>query len=238
MSDFRLTLVIPCYNELNNLEKLVQKCENLCNADNAIDVVLVDNGSSDGSSEIFAKGFLHDRINSIRVDVNQGYGFGILSGLRAAKGDVIGWTHADLQTDPMDAIKALECFRGAKDPRHVFVKGRRVGRPIRDVAFTWGMTAVASLALGKKLTDINAQPSLFHRDFFATWADAPNDFSLDLYAYALALSMKLDIERVKVNFGDRMFGIGHNESLISKLRYSRRTLGYIVKLRQRMRLSC
>jgi len=40
----------------------------------------------------------------VRVPVNQGYGLGILSGLRAATGEIIGWTHADLQTDVMDVL--------------------------------------------------------------------------------------------------------------------------------------
>ena len=47
---------------------------------------------------------------SIRVEINQGYGYGILQGLKEAKGTVIGWTHADMQTDPLDALRAFKLF--------------------------------------------------------------------------------------------------------------------------------
>lgn len=238
MAELTATLVIPCYNEGSNLTALAKRCIEVCAADPLLDVLLVDNGSVDDSPAIFARGFGHPRVGSIRVKVNQGYGFGILSGLQAAGGDVIGWTHADLQTDPMDALAALAPFRQAAAPTRVFVKGRRTGRPLRDMVFTWGMTAFASLMLNTPLSDINAQPTFFHRDFFAGWHNPPLDFSLDLYAYVQAVRAGLDIHRVPVHFGPRLSGTGHNESLANKLKYSKRSAHYILELRRRTGTAC
>ncbi|MFP3686180.1 glycosyltransferase, partial [Bacillus sp. SIMBA_026] len=87
------------------------------------------------------------RIRTVRVEKNQGYGFGILSGLRAAEGRILAWTHADMQTDPADALKGLALFEQAADPERLFVKGKRHGRPLGDVAFTVGMSAFETLLL-------------------------------------------------------------------------------------------
>jgi hypothetical protein len=168
------------------------------------------------------------------VEINQGYGFGILAGLRAAQGDVLGWTHADLQTDPGDALEALELFR--QYGPNLFVKGRRRGRPLADVFFTVGMSVFESLLLGQGLWDINAQPTLFARAFFETWAGPPHDFALDLYAYHLAVSRRIPVRRFPVRFGRRAHGVSHwNVNWPAKARFIRRTLAFSLDLRRSMR---
>ena len=51
----RLSLVIPCYNEAANLPLLVNRCSDVFAGREEIDVVFVDNGSSDNSPEVFAR---------------------------------------------------------------------------------------------------------------------------------------------------------------------------------------
>lgn len=225
----RLSLVIPCYNEAKNLPLLLERCKNVARS-GEIEVILVDNGSSDGSAEILA-GLLEQcpGCRSVRVEVNQGYGYGILQGLRAATGEIIGWTHADMQTDPADALRGLELF--ADFPGGVFVKGARRGRPFADVAFTVGMSLFESLLLRTPLWDINAQPTLFPRRFFESWASPPHDFSLDLYAYYMARKSGLAVCRFPVVFGQRAHGVSHwNISWAAKWKFIQRTVGYSLKL--------
>jgi len=237
MSDISLTLIIPCYNEYKNLEILTRKCVNLCETHPEISILLVDNGSTDESPAFFENNTSHERVKNIRVDENHGYGYGILAGLQAADGDILGWTHGDLQADPKDVSEALSTFKEAKDVKNLFVKGRRVGRPFRDMVFTHGMTVVSSVVLGESLKDINGQPTLFHRSFIESWEKPPTDFSLDLFVYSLALKRGMAIERVTVDFNQRMFGEGHNDKISSKLKYSQRTVKYIFALRERFRNS-
>jgi len=97
------------------------------------------------------------------------------------------------------------------------------------------MTALESLASLTWMTDINAQPTMFTRSFFETWDSPPHDFSLDLYAFVMAREQGLRIERFPVTFAPRGAGVGHNDTLAAKLRYSRRTLGYSLELRRRLR---
>ena len=234
MQVLTLSLVIPCYNEVENLSSLLARCAEVCSAEPRIDVILVDNGSLDGTQEFLASSLLHPQISTIRVPVNRGYGFGILSGLQVAQGDIIGWSHADMQTDPMDVLSAFAKFEAASDARRIFVKGRRGERPFRDVVFTYAMSGFAMTILGLPLSDINAQPNLFHRDFVKSWENPPHDFALDLFAYVHALQLGVEVRRVDVDFGTRVAGLGNNERLLSKLRYSFRSALDIINLRKRL----
>jgi glycosyltransferase involved in cell wall biosynthesis len=233
MIPVKLSLVIPCYNEAANLPLLVERCRPLVAAGD-IEVVLVDNGSTDNSSAVMTAlldGL--DGVRSIRVKQNRGYGFGILSGLRAASGDVLAWTHADLQTNPLDAETAFAMFRANSHPQTLFVKGSRYGRPALDRVFTAGMSTFETLLTGKAMCDINAQPTMFHRDFFSVWQSPPDDFSLDLYAYWLAKRCRLAVRRFPVLFGARAHGVSHwNTGMAARVKFIRRTVAFSLKLRK------
>ncbi|MCB9682143.1 MAG: glycosyltransferase family 2 protein [Alphaproteobacteria bacterium] len=223
-----LSLVIPCYNEAANLPLLVDRCAVVFADRDDVEVVLVDNGSTDATPDVLP-GLLapHPFLRSVRVEPNQGYGGGILAGLRAARGRVLGWTHADLQTDPQDALIGLERFERADDPDLLFAKGRRFGRPVTDVVFTVGMAVFETALLRAPLWDINAQPTLFGRGFFERWSDPPTDFSLDLFAYYEATRQGLEVTRFPVYFGQRAHGVSRwNVDWTSRAKFIRRTVDY------------
>jgi polyisoprenyl-phosphate glycosyltransferase len=235
MAGMRMSLVIPCYNEARNLPLLVARLRETFVRDD-IEAILVDNGSTDDSPAVL-EALLQSpsRIRSVRVDKNQGYGFGILAGLAAANGDIIGWTHADMQTDPADALRALALFDADAEPQRLFVKGRRYGRPAADVAFTFGMSIFETLLMRRRMWDINAQPTLFPRAFFAAWREPPHDFSLDLYAYYQALHRGLRVRRFPVRFGERAHGTSHwNVNWQAKARFIRRTVDFSLRLRKEL----
>lgn len=229
----KFSLVIPCYNEAKNLPLLLDRCVKVAAVD-SVEVILVDNGSSDDSAEILKKLLPnYPGCRSVRVEKNQGYGFGILSGLNAATGDVLGWTHADMQTDPYDFIRGLDFF--AQDSGPLFVKGSRYGRPIADVLFTVGMSIFETMLLRTRLWDINAQPTMFRRDSYLQWKDAPYDFSLDLYAYYSAKRHSCSVKRFPVLFGQRAHGVSHwNISWSAKWKFIRRTVEFSLRLRKQI----
>ena len=231
-----LSIVIPCYNEAANLPLLIARLAEVMVRDD-VEVVLVDNGSSDGSDRVLAKASAaHGFLETTRVEVNQGYGNGILSGLAVARGDILAWTHADMQTDPQDALRGLALFEASAEPGRLFVKGRRHGRPLADVVFTLGMAAFETVLLGRALSDINAQPTMFPRAFYEAWRAPPGDFSLDLFAYYQARIAGLAVTRFPVRFGERAHGTSHwNVDWKAKARFIRRTMGYSLELRRRLR---
>ena len=235
-----LSLILPCYNEKDNLLALFERLDQLLKACNEIEIVLVNNGSNDGSEKVFELEVSkrnNETFKIVHVKENKGYGFGILSGLRAAKGDVLAVTHADRQTDPMDVLKAYEIYR-SKDDLNLLVKGFRKNRKISEAVFSYGMGLLASIVLGIRLTEINAQPKLFSKSFFDTYEhDAPNDFSLDLYFLYQAKKHGQIID-FPVYFSKRVAGEakgGSGSSLKVKWKLIKRSFTYIFELRQKVK---
>jgi glycosyltransferase involved in cell wall biosynthesis len=229
----RFSLIIPCYNEASNLPLLLARCKELA-ARHDVEIILVDNGSTDSTIEVLNNLLpQYPGCRSIRIENNQGYGFGIVSGLKVAKGEILGWTHADMQTDPQDSLYGLDLFEQHGD--NIFVKGRRYGRPFMDVVFTVGMSLFETLLLARPMWDINAQPTMFSRSFFESWIVSPDDFSLDLYVYYQAQQSGLKVYRFPVRFGKRVHGVSHwNVNWASKRKFIRRTVEFSLQLKKKI----
>jgi len=227
----KFSLVIPCYNEAKNIPLLLERCRGVVVRPD-VEVILVDNGSTDDTPEVLLNllpGYPGCR--SVRVEKNQGYGYGIVAGLKAAKGEILGWTHADMQTDPQDTLRGLALFE--KYGNTIFVKGRRYGRPFMDIVFTIGMSIFETLLLSRPMWDINAQPNMFSRNFFDSWVTPPDDFSLDLYVYYQAQKKRLKVHRFPVRFGERAHGVSHwNVNWAAKQKFIRRTVDFSLQLKK------
>lgn len=232
----KLSIIVPCYNESKNIPLILEKFASVIKRDD-VEVILVNNGSTD-SSEMVLDELLpkYPFARVVKVAVNQGYGFGITSGLLNAQGEFIGYTHADMQTDPADPLKALEIIEQQENPKNCYIKGDRKGRPLFDQFFTMGMSLFETIYLGTKLWDINAQPNIFHRSFFETIKEScPKDFSLDLYLLYMAKKKGLNVIRFDVVFPERIHGESSwNNGLSSKWKFIKRTLDFSVKLKKEL----
>ena len=234
INNLKLSIVIPCYNEEKNIPLLLDKVSDINNE--SIHFIFVNNGSNDQSKVLLEKAKpLYPNITILNIEHNIGYGHGIVSGLKAATSEFIGWTHADLQTDLNDVIKSYQQLETAHFSANTFIKGRRYGRPIIDVLFTWGMSLFETFYLKTRLLDINAQPTIFHRSFFNNWINPPEDFALDLYAYYKAKKEKLTIIRFPVLFGPRLFGQSHwNTGFKARIKFIKRTIQFSTSLKKRL----
>lgn len=232
----KLSIVVPCYNEGENVAKVLAAYNDVITR-NDIEVLLVNNGSTDTTGQVLddlLPRYAHF-LRIVTVTENQGYGYGILTGLRAAQGEFIGWTHGDLQTPPRDVLRALEIIEKNDNQKNLYVKGNRGGRPLFDQFFTFGMNVFESIYLHGWFYDINAQPNIFHKSFFATWDNPPHDFALDLYAYYQAQKSNLTIIRFKVPFLARQHGTSSwNTGLKSKWKFIKRTISFSTALKKRL----
>lgn len=232
-NNMKLSIIVPCYNEAKNIPLILERFHQVIHRDD-IEVILVNNGSSDNSTEV-CNSILY-RFPFVKVEnvvVNKGYGFGITSGLKVAKGEFVGYTHADLQTDPSDVMKALEIIEKQEQPHNCYLKGDRKGRPLFDQLFTCGMSFFESVYLKTNLWDINAQPNVFSKSFFNSMDFAPNDFSLDLYFLYMAKKRRLKIIRFDVVFPERIHGQSSwNTGLTSKWKFIKRTIYFSLKLKR------
>lgn len=238
--EFKLSIIIPCYNEADNIALICSELNLILAKHPYVEMILVNNGSTDNSKNVFnevlSNNLFANNYKIVDVPVNKGYGFGILSGLSQATADVLAWTHADMQTDPIDIITAYKEYLKYND-NTVFVKGNRQQRALGPAFFTWGMGVIASLALKQNLTDIGAQPKLFSRNFYITYLKdkAPYDFSLDLYAQYWAKKEGKIIE-IPVIFKTRLHGEAKGGgSLKTRLKVSKRVFNFIFEMRKNLK---
>lgn len=233
-----LSIVVPCYNEAENIQHVLVKFEQAfakSKLKDKAELIIVDNNSKDNTQEVL-KVELKKKNYAFARTVFQpvpGYGAAIKKGLDAAKGELVGWTHADLQTDPGDVVKGFELLQQEKNKHTVYIKGKRYGRGLFDNFFTGGMSLFETLVLRKIMYDINAQPNMFHRSFLTVMKNPPADFSFDLYAYYLAKKKDFQIKRFLVYFGKRIYGESKwNYSLSSKIKFIKRTISFTFKLKK------
>ena len=235
----RFSVVLPCYNEGGTIPTLFDRFAEVLAGRTDLEVVFVDNGSRDDSAAVFERELAkpgHAFARLVTVQKNRGYGFGIMSGLRATRGEFIGWTHADSQYDPKIVLDGFARLVAEPDPTRTLVRGRRIGRNLFDALFTAGMSVFASGMLATRLSDINAQPKLFHRGLLGRMEQAPDDFALDLYILFLARRLGWGEVGQPVHFGARKHGEAKGGgTLRGKIKLIRRTLGYIVNLRRDLR---
>lgn len=234
--DFSAVLI--CYNEAGNVLPAARRLAEAGFGGLPAEAVFVDNGSADSTgAEIAQAAAQYPFVRGVTVPVNKGYGHGILCGLAAARGAWLGWTHGDMQFDPADLVKAYRLALEAATTR-VFVKGLRAGRSLGERFFTGGMAVFMSVWLGVRLRDINGQPCVFHRNLYARWENPPLDFTLDLFAYALAARLGCRIIRFAAPVRPRHSGESSwNRGLRSRLSLSGRVLRASGPLKRAVSLS-
>jgi len=195
-----LTLIIPCFNEEENLPELFESCSKYT-AVTGGRFVFVNNGSSDNSRN-FLDSISHPKISVVSIEINDGYGNGVWHGVKSANTELIGWIHAD----QAKLLGELNLGRDAISAQNGFYKGFRVGRPKKEEIISFCMSMICSLILGTRLREINAQPSIYPRKLLMLIEEPPKDFSFDMYVYFKAVSNGLKENRIRVQMPIRSKG--------------------------------
>ena len=233
-----LSVILPCYNESSNIVGITSSINSALQGRNDVEIILVDNGSTDSTPQVMEQalqGEHNKQFKTLRIEKNIGYGHGIMEGVRIASGEVIAWTHADLQTDPADVLEAYKIFVDHPEYPNCILKGRRVGRNPLDTLFTGGMSILSTLLLREHFSDVNAQPKMFHRNFLEKLTESPKDFSLDIYLLYQARVQKYQILEHHVNFEKRLYGEAKGGGTLKvKLRLIQRTWKYMIKLKREL----
>ena len=206
------SIILPCFNESDNIIELYNELLNLEIEGNNAEIIFVNNGSTDDTEEkidkIINTSFntknLNFFITKLNLKNNLGYGGGIVAGLKIAKGECIGWTHADLQTPLNDFCKL---YNTIKDKKKFLAKGSRVNNRGFDSLVTKMHEIFSKTVLGENMTEINAQPKIIHRTDLHYFDNPPTNWTtLDTYFYYIALKNNFDIFELNVIFKERIFG--------------------------------
>lgn len=232
MTSPSLSVVLPCYNESKGLAHLLERFQEVGKGV-SFELILVDNGSTDQTGAVLAELLpKHPFARSVRVEKNVGYGHGLLTGLQHAHGEILAWSHADLQTDPENIFRALIVYE-QDGKRTTLVKGRRHGRGCQEWIISRGMEVVSLVLLRCWLTEINAQPKLFHRSLLQHLSNPPTDFNFDVYVLYQARCHGWELRTVDVLFPPRKYGQSNwSATWRSKLRTIGRSIRFLFQLGQ------
>jgi glycosyltransferase involved in cell wall biosynthesis len=162
-----LSLVIPCYNEAESVPyTLPALCAAFAKAGHTLEIVAVDNGSRDRTAELLAE--LATRglpVRTVGVEVNQGYGFGLLAGIPHARGTWVGFIPADGQVDAEDVVRLFEALVPCGPMTIGKVRRRfRMDGPRRKLVSITYNALVWCLWPGLGSIDVNGTPKIVHRE--------------------------------------------------------------------------
>ena len=157
-----ISLVFPMFDEEQNVGPLLASALALApRLADAFEIIVVDDGSRDGSAALVERQRrLDPRVRLLRHPTNVGYGAALRSGLRAARGDLVFFTDADLQFD-LREIESLLAHARDFD----IVAGYRARRrdPWRRRVLAFGWAALVRALFGLRVRDIDCAFKVFRR---------------------------------------------------------------------------
>jgi glycosyltransferase involved in cell wall biosynthesis len=141
LTALKISVVIPCFNEVSTIAQVVESVKAV---DLASEILIVDDGSTDGTREVLKTLENDPAVRIIYHDHNQGKGAAVRTGFAAAQGDVFIIQDADLEYDPRDYPALLKPIHEGR--AQVVYGSRFLGGP-RKTMFFWNMVANRSLTL-------------------------------------------------------------------------------------------
>lgn len=204
-----LSLVMPCYNEeaivSHTAIKLVGAFRG---AELRLQLVAVDNGSTDRTGEILRElAAKYPEVTPHRVEVNQGYGFGILSGIPDATAPWVGMIPCDGQVDPADVVQLYEAAVASGVPVIAKVRRRfRLDGFRRKVVSVCYNAFVRLLWPTLQSIDLNGSPKIFPRDLIPRLQLSSKGWLLD--PELMIKAHYLGVPVMEYNIFGRMRGAG------------------------------
>ena len=192
----KLSIIIPVFNEQDCLEKTIQQMDELLkSSDLELEVIFVNDASTDKSSEIL-QGLAGRSYKVLHHEFNRGYGASLKTGIMCAKGDTIIITDAD-GTYPNERIPELVAMfeKGNFD----MVVGARVGKnvkiPLIRRPAKWFISKLANYLTDTKIPDINSGLRVMKKDVVKKYLNIlPDGFS---FTSTITLAMLTNGYRVK-----------------------------------------
>jgi glycosyltransferase involved in cell wall biosynthesis len=207
-----LSLIMPCYNEEDALGFTVPRLLSAFDkAGYRLELVLVDNGSRDRTGEIIRRfAARHPNIVPCRVEHNQGYGYGVLSGVPLCTGPWIGTVAADGQVDAEDIVRLYEAAVSSNGKVLAKVRRRfRMDGPLRKVISVSYNTFVRLLWPRLQSIDINGNPRLLPREVLVAMNLKSTDWFIDPEMMIKAHYLGLRVLELNVFARMRSAGFSH-----------------------------
>jgi glycosyltransferase involved in cell wall biosynthesis len=206
----RLSVVVPCFNELETIGDIIQaiKASPVRNSE----IIVVDDCSTDGTTELLKSTWESQVHRVIYHSRNQGKGAALRTGFAAATGDIVIVQDADLEYDPQEYPLMIEpIISGRAD----VVYGSRFqgGRPHR-VVYYWHMlgntvlTTLSNMFTNINLTDMETCYKAFRREVIQGITIRENRFGFEPEITAKVAKMGCRIYEVGISYYGRTYKEG------------------------------
>lgn len=207
-----LSVVIPCYNEKNTIERVIASIRE-CGVNNT-EIVIVDDCSTDGTRDLLKKKVENTVEKVIYHDVNKGKGAALRDGFKAATGDLVIVQDADLEYDPKDYTILIAPFiQGRADAEVVY--GSRYARSSRYMikrfyhsAGNKFLTFVSNIFSDLALTDMETCYKMFRREVIQSIPIKENRFGFEPEITAKIAKRRYKIYEVPISYYPRSYNEG------------------------------
>lgn len=212
IDDIVLSVVIPCYNEKDTIETVLDAVRD-CGVKHT-EIIVVDDCSQDGTRDLL-QGELRGKIDKLIFHkFNQGKGAALSKGFQAATGDVVVIQDADLEYDPKDFVRLLEPFvSGRKDADVVY--GSRYARGekymIKRFYHTAGnkfLTLMSNLFTDLGLTDMETCYKMFRRELIQSIEIEEKRFGFEPEITAKLAKKRCRIYEMPISYYPRSYSEG------------------------------
>jgi len=206
----KLSVIIPCYNEVHTIEKVLEAVKMSAYKD--LEVIIVDDFSTDGTREKL-KSVVEPRVDKVVYhDMNRGKGAALRTGIKEATGDIVIVQDADLEYDPDEYPKLVKpIVEGRAD---VVYGSRFMGHEPHRALYFWhrvgnmALTLMSNAFTNLNLTDMETCYKVFRRDIIQSIEIEENRFGFEPEITAKIAKKRCKVFEVGISYYGRTYEEG------------------------------
>jgi len=206
----KLTIIIPCFNEVNTIRQIIDKIIEINNYEK--EIIVIDDFSTDGSRQILSE---IEKISISKLILNErnyGKGYCIKKGIEEATGDIVIIQDADLEYDPSDYEKLIEPIH--KNQADVVYGSRFIGSEEKRVLYYWHtvgnkfLTTLSNMFTNINLTDMECCYKAFKTEIIKKIDLKENRFGFEPEVTAKLAKKNIRIYEVGIKYFGRKYSDG------------------------------